>query len=75
MKEWPVPVSVTEIRRFLGLCSYYTRFIAKFAEIAKSLHHLTEKGRKFVWSSDCEEALEPLKKHLTESPVLAYPVF
>ena len=71
VKEWPVPVNVTEVRSFLGLCSYYRRFIPKFADKAKPLHRLTEKGRQFVWDSDCEEAFETLKKHLTEAPVLA----
>ena len=75
VKEWPVPVSVTEVRSFLGLCSYYRHFIPKFAEMAKPLHRLTEKGQNFIWSADCEEAFETLKKHLTESPVLAYPDF
>ena len=75
VKEWPVPVNVTEVRSFLGLCSYYRRFIPKFADKAKPLHRLTEKGCQFVWDSDCEEAFETLKKHLTEAPVLAYPDF
>ena len=72
MKKWPVPVSVTEVRSFLGLCSYFRRFIPKFAEIAKPLHRLTEKGQKFVWNIDCELAFETLKKHLTKAPILAY---
>ncbi|MCG7878904.1 MAG: RNA-directed DNA polymerase, partial [Candidatus Thiodiazotropha endolucinida] len=75
VQEWPIPINITEVRSYLGLCSYYRRFIPKFAEIAKPLHRLTEKGQKFVWSNECQHAFETLKKHLTESPVLAYPDF
>ena len=45
--EWPIPRNVTEVKRFLGLASYYRRFIANFAEIAKPLHKLTEKDVTF----------------------------
>ncbi|XP_062567737.1 uncharacterized protein LOC134229979 [Saccostrea cucullata] len=48
--EWPIPNTVTELRSFLGLCSYYRRFIKNFASVAKPLHRLTEKGRKFLWA-------------------------
>ena len=75
VKEWPIPVNVTEVRSFLGLCSYYRRFIPKFADIARPLHRLTEKGQKFVWNSECEQAFGTLKKYLTEAPILAYPDF
>ena len=53
----------------------FETFIPTFADKVKSLHRLTEKGRQFVWDSDCEEAFETLKKHLTEAPVLAYTDF
>ena len=57
VKEWHVPVSVMEVHSYLGLSdhclsfyfsSYYRRFIPKFAEKAKPLHRLTEKGKQFV---------------------------
>lgn len=50
VKEWPTPKTVKEIRSFLGLCSYYGRFIQNFAEIAKPFHQLTEKGRHCLWT-------------------------
>ena len=62
-------------RSYLGLCIYYRRFIPKFAEIAKPLHRLTEKGQKFVWNNDCELPVETLNTHLTKAPILAYPDF
>ncbi|MCG7879381.1 MAG: RNase H-like domain-containing protein, partial [Candidatus Thiodiazotropha endolucinida] len=75
VKEWPVPVSQTEIRSFLGLCGYYRRFIKGYSEIAKPLHTLTEKGREFVWTDTCQNAFERLKEHLVNAPILVYPDF
>ena len=46
IKEWPVPKTVTDVRSFLGTCSYYRRFIKWFTEIARPLHKLTEKTEK-----------------------------
>jgi len=53
VKNWPVPKNVKEVRSFIGLCSYYRRFVLNFASVAKPLHLLTEKGWKFVWTDDC----------------------
>ena len=48
VRAWPEPNNVTELRSFIGLCSYYRRFILGFADIAKPLHRLTSKGEPFV---------------------------
>jgi len=73
IKEWPIPKNVKEVQRFLGLCNYYRRFVRNFAAIAKPLHALTKKGRKFVWSKDCDTSFSILKKRLTSSPLLMHP--
>ena len=75
VQDFPTPQSVHDVRRFLGLASYYRRFICNFARIARPLHQLTRKGAEFVWAGDCEEAFRELKKKLTTAPVLAYPDF
>ncbi|WVZ70372.1 hypothetical protein U9M48_019046 [Paspalum notatum var. saurae] len=67
------PETVTEIRSFLGLAGYYRRFIKDFSKTAKPLTSLTKKNVKYVWSSNCEEAFQTLKKLLTSAPVLAQP--
>ena len=72
---FPVPWTVHEVRRFLGLSSYYRKFIPNFARIAHPLHHLTRKDSPFSWSPECQRAFEELKGSLTTSPVLAYPDF
>lgn len=73
VQDWPQPCNVTQIRSFLGLCSYYRRFIKGFAEIARPLHKLTGKGVPFLWSDECEQAMKTLKIALTTPPVLSYP--
>ena len=75
IKNWPTPKCTRDVRSFLGLCSYYRRFIFQFAETAKPLHRLSEKNQKFIWTQDCSKAFETLKKKLTEAPILAHPDF
>ena len=74
ISDWPVPQSVKEVRSFLGLASYYRRFIRGFAEIASPLHALTEKAREFEWSESCQNAFDELKSRLQTSPILSYPI-
>ena len=69
------PQNVDEVRSFLGLSTYYRRFIANFAAVAKPLVRLMEKDVKFEWSSDCERAFIDLKQRLSTAPILAYPNF
>ena len=75
VREWPRPESLHEVRSFLGFCSYYRRFIPKFAEISKPLHKLTEKNQKFLWTKECNAAFETLKEKMVSSPILAHPDF
>ena len=72
--DWPKPKCVKEVRSFLGLASYYRKFVKGFAEVASPLHALTEKSREFLWTDACQEAFEELKHRLQTAPVLAYPI-
>jgi transposase InsO family protein len=73
VRDWPVPKSVTEVRSFTGLCSYYRKFIEGFAEIAAPLHDLTKKNARFFWTEAHQLAFDELKGRLTSAPVLALP--
>ena len=72
IKEFPAPTSLKELRQFLGLASYYRRFICSFAEIAHPLHSLTQKDALFQWSPECQQAFQQLKDALVSPPV---PIF
>jgi len=73
VQNWPTPRNLTELRSFVGLCSYYRRFIPNFAGIAASLHDLTRKNARFSWGLEQEEAFNQLKECLTTAPVLGMP--
>ena len=73
MLSWGQPKSVTQVRSFLGLAGYYRRFIENFSKIAKPMTELLKKDKKFLWSTDCEESFQVLKKRLTTAPVLVLP--
>jgi hypothetical protein len=69
--DWKAPTTVPEVRSFLGLASYYCRFILDFSKIAMPMTSLQQKDYKFVWPEECEVAFHTLRKLLTTAPVLA----
>ena len=73
MKEWDQPRNVTEVRSFLGLAGYYSRFIENFSKIAGPLTNLLKKTKEFEWTPECEQSFQELKQKLTTTPVLALP--
>ena len=74
VERFPAPQDVKSLRRFIGLCSYYRRFVPKFAAIAGPLQ-LTRKDVPFHWSPECKRAFAELKHRLVTAPVLMYPSF
>ena len=75
VKNWPEPVNRTQVRSFIGLASYYRKFIANFAQIAQPLHKLTQASVPFKWNNECQSAFELLKHRLTSAPILTHPDF
>jgi hypothetical protein len=71
--EWKPPTTVHQVQSFLGLASYYRRFIPDFSKLVKPITSLLKNETKFHWSSKCNEAFEQLKVLLTTAPVLAQP--
>ncbi|GFQ89404.1 retrovirus-related Pol polyprotein from transposon gypsy [Trichonephila clavata] len=49
VRKFPNPQTVSQVRSFLGICSYYRRFVHNFAGIARLLHELLKQDVKFVW--------------------------
>ena len=75
VRNFPTPVDVKALQSFVGLASYYRRFVPGFSKIAGPLHALTKKGAPFVWSEACEVSFTKLKDLLTTALVLAFPDF
>ncbi|GFU66226.1 retrovirus-related Pol polyprotein from transposon 412 [Trichonephila clavipes] len=73
VKNWKRPENLRELRSFLGLCTYYRKFVKGFSNIARPLHRLTESKQKFQWTKECEDSFLQLKEALTSSPILIYP--
>ncbi|KAI4887649.1 hypothetical protein NFI96_026195 [Prochilodus magdalenae] len=75
VKNWPTPQSPSEVRAFVGLCSYYRRFVHNFAKHAAPLNHLMGKNVPFEWTVSCEASFNYLKSVLSSAPVVALPDF
>ncbi|GJU71451.1 reverse transcriptase domain-containing protein, partial [Tanacetum coccineum] len=69
----PHPTSVKGIRSFLGHAGFYHRFIQDFSKIARPMTHLLEKDTPFIFSKECIELFNTLKKKLTKAPILVSP--
>ena len=73
IKNWPTPRTAKQVKSWIGLCSYYRKFVKGFADISRPLHKICHKGQKFNWSEECDKAFNHLKEALTSPPILTYP--
>ena len=79
IRSFPTPNNTKTVRSFLGLASYYRRYVHQFAKIAYPLTAMlckqASKKKQFVWTNDCETAFQTLKHKLISAPILALPRF
>ncbi len=88
VKNWERPTNRMEVLRFLGFAGYYRRYVKGYSNLAAPLYRLTsgdprkkKRGTQkspgpdqpFLWTAECEEAFQSLKKELISAPVLGYP--
>ena len=75
VREYPRPQSVGDVRSFLGLATYFRRFIQGFGVLARPLNALTPRActrAGFDWDEGCEASFQGLKDALVTAPVLAH---
>nr|GEW60586.1 retrovirus-related Pol polyprotein from transposon 17.6 [Tanacetum cinerariifolium] len=68
MQKWPIPLTLKQLRGFLGLTSYYRRFIKDYASISQPLMALTKKDA-FKWNPSAELAYHMLKEAMIKAPL------
>ncbi|KAG1463919.1 hypothetical protein G6F56_005189 [Rhizopus delemar] len=73
--DYPQPRTLKQVRGFLGLASYYRRFIKNFASIARPLHDQTKTTKRIPWNDRTTESFNTLKQLLTSAPILTRPDF
>ena len=73
--DYPEPRNTKELSSFLGLASYYRKFIRAFAEKAHPLTALTRKNVEWEWGDKQRDAFICIKHCLTSKPILRYPDF
>ncbi|KAL2654127.1 hypothetical protein R1flu_022255 [Riccia fluitans] len=71
--QMEAPRDLKGVQRFIGVVSYYRRFIRDFAHIALPLFGLLQTDQTFEWSEDCQVAFDLLRNALVSSPILAVP--
>ena len=74
-EEWPTPKSITEVRSFHGLASFYQRFVKDFSSLAAPLIEIVKKSVGFKWGSEQDRAFIEIKERLCGAPLLALPNF
>ncbi|XP_019059763.1 PREDICTED: uncharacterized protein LOC109117326 [Tarenaya hassleriana] len=75
IQGWPTPSTIGHVRSFLGLASFYRRFVRDFSSIAAPLTVITKKDVVFEWGETQKHAFSALKESLTTTPVLVLPNF
>ena len=88
ISEWPRPRNLKELRSFLGVGSYYRKFIKGYSTLVSPLTLLTKSGEgkgriskrrsrriNLEWNDECEVAMKSLKSNIIEAPVLSLPKY
>ncbi|GIL67081.1 hypothetical protein Vafri_20516, partial [Volvox africanus] len=76
VRDWPVPTSLSELRKFLGLTNYFRKFISKYSSLAAPLTCLTGKDAfqsPDAWTPECQTAFDAIKRAIAEDAVLHFP--
>ena len=72
--EWPSPKNITELRGFIGICTYYRKFVKGFFNLTSPLTDLTKKYA-FKWNEEDEKEFQKMKEVMSNCPILHYLIF
>ena len=75
IEEWPRPTSISQVRSFHGLASFYRRFVPNFSTLAAPLTAVIKKNSSFFWREEQEESFNLIKDRLINAPLLTLPDF
>ncbi|CAB0031260.1 unnamed protein product [Trichogramma brassicae] len=73
--EMTAPKTLKQLRRFLGMASWYRKFLENFATIADPLNKLLKKNTKYIWGEEQQAAFERIKALIASAPMLSRPSF
>ena len=73
VKEIPAPRTLKECQKVMGFLNYNRKFVKGFAGLAKPIYQLIDKKRKFIWTKECQEGFEEIKRRIAEGITLAIP--
>ena len=62
--SWPTSITSRQVKQLADMGSYYRRYVKNLATMVRPMVELTKKGKRFVWSIECEAAFAELKRKI-----------
>ena len=72
ISDFPVPQKVDDVRCFLGMVNYMSKFLPHATDVLQPLYNLLKKDVKWVWSESQNKAFESAKELIVNRPVLSF---
>jgi hypothetical protein len=72
IQHWTAPKKVKDVQSFLGFANFYRRFIEGFSKVCRPLTELTKNTTQYIWSEECQQSFDLLKRKFMEAPILVH---